>query len=52
MNYLQIQKRQVIASPINSLSVQIVCRGDVMDLQPGTSITINLLDSVSSVKSH
>ncbi|WP_428850558.1 glycoside hydrolase family 65 protein [Nostoc sp. ChiQUE02] len=42
----------VIASPINSSSVQIICRGDVMDLQPGTSITINLLHSVSSVKSH
>ncbi len=40
----------LIASPINSSSVQIVCWGDVMDLQPGTSITFNLLDSVSSVK--
>ncbi|MDZ8259286.1 glycoside hydrolase family 65 protein [Nostoc sp. ChiQUE01b] len=42
----------IIASPINSSSVQIVCRGDVMDLQPGTSITFNLLDSVYSVKSQ
>lgn len=42
----------VTASPINSSSVQIVCWGDVMDLQPGTSITFNLLDSASSVKSH
>lgn len=29
----------VIASPINSSSVQIVCWGDVINLQPGTSIT-------------
>ncbi|WP_334744654.1 hypothetical protein [Nostoc sp.] len=42
----------VIASPINSSSVQIVCWGDVMDLQPGTSITFNVLDLVSSVKNH
>ncbi|MEH2080008.1 MAG: hypothetical protein V7K89_08315 [Nostoc sp.] len=42
----------VTASPINLSSVQIVCWGNVMDLQPGTSITFNLLHPVSSVKSH
>lgn len=37
----------ITASPINSSSIQVICWGDVMDLQPSTSITFNLLHPVS-----
>ena len=46
-NDLEIELAQshlrVIASPANRASVKVICQGDAVDLQPGTSVTFELV---------